>query len=129
MTSTGTQEPSGGACMSSLAGKRIRELAVELALTDAGIILEELRNQLDGHQQRLRIMNSQIEHLWKLIARLEAIAEAWEYQVRRVADISHFDLQLQKLTARLLGDALPETTTKTGERRHATGEFAKRFDM
>ncbi len=86
---------------------RTAAVAATCTLTDAEIILADLAD-------KARVIDSQIEHFHGLIARFEAIAEAWEYQVRRVADISHFDMELRKLTARILQKAVPEADKGTG---------------
>jgi putative heme degradation protein len=87
-----------GALKAEIKKGRTAAIAATCTLTDAELILADLTN-------KSMIMDSQIEHLHGLIARLEAIAEAWAIQVKRVADISHFDVQLQKLTAAIFREA------------------------
>ncbi len=89
---------------------RTAALASVCSHIDVQLVLEELKDQVQGHRQRNSILDSQIEHLHGLIARFEAIAEVWEHQVKRVCDISHFEIELDKLTAKILREAAPHTT-------------------
>jgi hypothetical protein len=97
---------------------RTAAVAATCCLTDSQILLADLTD-------KSRIVDSQIEHLHGLIARFEAIAEAWSIQVKRVADISHFDVELQKLTARILNEAGNDTQKEGGQGRETEGTYAE----
>ena len=84
---------------SDTTGQEAKGRIPEVALTCSLIEVELLRAKL---YEQTRMVNTQIEHFHQLIGRLEAIAQSWEWTVRRVANLSAFDEQLQRLTAKIL---------------------------
>jgi hypothetical protein len=71
----------------------------------AAVILEQSKAALWHLHEQGRIIDTQIEHFHQLIARLEEVANGWEIQLKRVCDISHLDVQIQKLNAAILKEA------------------------
>jgi hypothetical protein len=113
-----TQRPAGGECTKYPVREKIRELAIELVLTDAEIVLTDLRDlqvQLALELQAVRDQR-QREH----VEFRELIGEI-KNELIRIQARFHID-------AHLIG-LIKAPQAKTGESRHETGEFATRFDM
>jgi hypothetical protein len=85
-----------------------KEIALNGAITEAQLLLEELRGEAEGWRQRNLITDSQLERQERAVSRLEAVAAAWEAQLAVIADLDRLDVQVRKLTARILEEAVPE---------------------
>jgi hypothetical protein len=98
--------------------ERTKELALTCALTDAEIILAELHDLKVNLALELQALRDQrtAEH----VEFRELIGEI-KNELIRIQARFHID-------AHLIG-LIKAPATKTGESRHETGEFAKRFDL
>jgi len=104
----------------------IKELALNGAVTEALCLVEELKVEAEGWRRRNLIADSLMERQERVIARLEAIAAAWEGQLAILTDLDRIDVKLRRLNLRVLSK---DSDNKTGERRRETSEFAKRFGL
>lgn len=69
-------------------------LELELCLAR---IIDELRDQVDGHRRRNLILDSQLELLQKLTIRLEALTETYEGALKRMPEAAYLESQLTRL--------------------------------
>lgn len=69
-------------------------LALELSLAK---IIDEMREQVEGHRRRNLILDSQLRQLGDLTIRLEALAETYEDVLRRMPEAPYLEGKITRL--------------------------------
>jgi len=80
-------------------------LAAQCVVTEMTLYLEVLKEEADGWRRRNLILDSQIQRQEAAIARMEAIAAAWEAELAVITDLDWLDVQVRKLTGKILQEA------------------------
>lgn len=89
-----------------------KELALDNALTQTILILDDLKKQAEGWRRRNLIVESQIEELKQITAKLNAMMELYEHILQRMPDSAHFERQLANLIEAAMK---PERKVDNGE--------------
>jgi hypothetical protein len=84
---------------------RTAAVAANLMVTELAVYLDELKEAADGWRRRNLIVDSLMERQEQVIRRLEAVAAAWEAQLTIITDLDRIDMQVKKLTGRMLQEA------------------------
>lgn len=94
---------------------RTATLAANCMVTELAAYLDELKAEAEGWRRRNLIVDSQAEREEQAIRRLEALAAAWEAQLATISGLDRLDMQLKKLNAAILKEAVPKKTEGSQE--------------